>query len=538
MLKIIKSFRVVFIVSAFFAGTFSLHVDSAVIDSLDNNYCLGKNSTTNRSGGGDTIVSSLGDVLTDLANARSCLAATNILSGSGLLSLAVNTNLLAVLLQNIALSAVQGEFVSLLYGMSRVVMAVQAAALNPNFLTSNQGIIASSLLNVSAAFNTIAQNSNFSVQADVDTAAATAITFVAVLDALAAAWSLTSSLNGTNTTARSALAAFSMLTSGVYVYTNGSASVAKIKTASSAIAAYVGQLMSLKSLVQYSVGSSSLYGIACGFDGNMWAVDNQNGGLNVCSISPTGSVANYSTGNSGRNSSITRGPDNNLWVTDWYPGVIGKVIASGSSKGAITQYSVSGAAGKLEGICSGPDGKIWFAERWRNYIGSVTTAGTVTQYAMSPGDSRPIFIAAGSDGNLWVTDNARGSVWKVNPSNGSGVEYGSSLTGIWSIVQGPDGNMWVAINGKNTIGKVAPSGTITEYSLPTGTAPKSLVVDGRGNIWVVGSSNKLVCFNVTTSSMTTVTRPDSYASNGIAIDASGNVWFTEGTTKVSKLILQ
>src|SRR5205085_1283658 len=56
-------------------------------------------------------------------------------------------------------------------------------------------------------------------------------------------------------------------------------------------------------------------------------------------------------------------------------------------------------------ITVGPDGNIWFAENAKDNIGMITTAGTITEYPISA-NSQADGIVAGPDGNIWFA--ARG----------------------------------------------------------------------------------------------------------------------------------
>ncbi len=576
MLKIIKSFRVVVVTMTLLSAVCSVHADTPPPLDQYSPFCplplhlqravperkmtesvsdRSNSLAIARSGSGDSAMTSLSAALNNLAGAINELASAPIMDAGTLLNSSQIANKVASGLQGIAsgadasalaevivaansyadslnimiLSSNSGQagISTLLQGVGSVVAVLQSAASNPNFLANNQGLIASSLLNVSTLFNSIAQNSNFSVQADVDTAAGKAIAFVAVLDALATAWSLTSSLNGTNTTARNALAAFSALMSGVYVYTAGGASVAQIKTVSSAIAAYVAQLMNLKSFTNYGMPTAGIYTIALGPDGNLWAGD-FGGGYGICKIGQDGNfMSNYTTVTGGGSVSnvvqITVGPDNNLWFTDMGNGKIGKITTSGS----ISEYSVPGADNLL-GICSGSDGNIWFTNTFSSKIGKITPDGsTITEYYLADA-SIPPYLAAGADGNIWATDYSRGSIWRITTAGSTQEFQVPSQTTTWGITPGPDGNMWFTEPFANKIGKITPGGAITEYAAPGGSSVLTPFFDQRGNLWIIGRQGSLLRFVPQTGEFTAFTAGLNFpgGSYGLAIDSSRNLWYT------------
>src|SRR5436190_37063 len=104
--------------------------------------------------------------------------------------------------------------------------------------------------------------------------------------------------------------------------------------------------------------------------------------------------------------SITAGPDGNLWFTEGSGNKIGRI----SPTGVISEFAVPTAntpygpsAGPL-GITAGPDGNLWFAEINAFKIGQITPAGTIREFSLPTSNSPPYGIIAGPDGNLWFTE--------------------------------------------------------------------------------------------------------------------------------------
>jgi streptogramin lyase len=154
-------------------------------------------------------------------------------------------------------------------------------------------------------------------------------------------------------------------------------------------------------------------------------------------------------------------------------------------------YSVNGHST----ITSGPDGNLWFTEPYGNRIGKITPAGALSEYSLPctrvipafPENlitSRPTGITAGPDGNLWFMESECDRIGRLTPS-GVLAEFplASGSTPV-SIVTGSDGNLWFLEYGMNKIGRITPAGTITEYALPAGPhVPASLVAAPDGNLW-------------------------------------------------------
>jgi virginiamycin B lyase len=118
-----------------------------------------------------------------------------------------------------------------------------------------------------------------------------------------------------------------------------------------------------------------------------------------------------------RGQEITRGPDGNLWITQPFANLIGRVqiLADGIS---VTEYSPPSPCSRpprfcLDGITAGPDGNIWFTEPTRNRIGRLSLSTfTITEFSISPG-SFPLRITPGPDGNLWFANAGNNSVGRI-----------------------------------------------------------------------------------------------------------------------------
>jgi len=55
-------------------------------------------------------------------------------------------------------------------------------------------------------------------------------------------------------------------------------------------------------------------------------------------------------------------------------------------------------------ITTGPDGNLWFTEYEGDNIGRITPNGTITEFPIPTAGSQPFGITTGPDGNLWFTE--------------------------------------------------------------------------------------------------------------------------------------
>jgi virginiamycin B lyase len=109
-------------------------------------------------------------------------------------------------------------------------------------------------------------------------------------------------------------------------------------------------------------------------------------------------------------------------------------------------YTIPTGNGSPDGIVSGADGAVWFAESNANRIGRITTAGTVSEFSLPPYLSAcssfpsncPYNLAFGSDGAVWFT--AAHEIGRP-PATGPAALYPVSGNPL-GITAGPDGAVW------------------------------------------------------------------------------------------------
>lgn len=233
-----------------------------------------------------------------------------------------------------------------------------------------------------------------------------------------------------------------------------------------------------------------------------------------------------------RPTSITAGPDGNLWFME--EGL--DKIARLTTGGALTEFPVPSAGSPYPSITVGPDGNLWFTEQGTSKIGRVTPLGVVTEFSTGVG-SQPNFITTGPNSSLYYT-SLDGSVRKITTSGSvttlQGYYYAGGLRGI---VARPDGTLWVANQNTNTIDKLSDIDnltaiTVTSYGIPSATSsPQAITVGPDGNIWFTEQIGKIGRLNVGTGVITefTIPTPDSIPGS-ITAGPDGNIWFTENNT--------
>jgi virginiamycin B lyase len=68
-----------------------------------------------------------------------------------------------------------------------------------------------------------------------------------------------------------------------------------------------------------------------------------------------------------------------------------------AATGDITEFNVPTANSQANGIDKGPDGNVWFTEFNTNKVGKITPAGSITEYTVPTANGGPRNIATGPD---------------------------------------------------------------------------------------------------------------------------------------------
>lgn len=228
--------------------------------------------------------------------------------------------------------------------------------------------------------------------------------------------------------------------------------------------------------------------------------------------------------------SITRGPDGNLWFTEFGSGRIGRITLQGT----ISEFVIPTAGTVPFGITTGPNGELWFTESGASKVGELNPAnGTFVQIPTPTAASEPYSITAGPDGNVWFTEAGVGKIGKISPVTNAVTEFplASATSAPTTIVKGPNGNLWFSETGAGVIGTITPAGAITQFSIPPGgsSAPSGIAVGDDGNLWFA-ECNRNFIGTISATGVVFAQYPLPEAASGPTFAAAGpdgRVWFSE-----------
>ncbi len=239
---------------------------------------------------------------------------------------------------------------------------------------------------------------------------------------------------------------------------------------------------------------------------------------------------------------ITSGPDGHLWFAEADANKIGRLTL----QGVFTEFPVPTPGGRPFGIAAGPDGNVWFTEVLGNKIGRITPDGTITEFPIPTASSLPVGIALGPDGNMWFTESNKNKVARITTVATGATPAGTiteftlptPLNGPYFITRGADGRMWFTENFSNKIGRITTDGTtITEFPIPTpDSQPIGIVAGPDGNVWFTEfGSGKLA--KITPGGLITETFGADMGL-GITINRDGHVWVVSQSNKIGSTWLK
>jgi len=180
--------------------------------------------------------------------------------------------------------------------------------------------------------------------------------------------------------------------------------------------------------------NSTVSGLRFTPDGALWIAENSS---NRIARIPAGSftaagVIQIALPTNGQARALAVGSDGNVWFTDTGTRSVGKINPAGPYVTAsITEYAVppgpSGTTGhyaaQLGGIASGADGNLYVADYYNGVVDQISTAGVTTNQFVTPGeaifnpshgDGFTRFVAAASDGSIYVTSAGEGFTYPYN----------------------------------------------------------------------------------------------------------------------------
>jgi virginiamycin B lyase len=220
---------------------------------------------------------------------------------------------------------------------------------------------------------------------------------------------------------------------------------------------------------------------------------------------------------------IVSGPDDALWFAEYNGNQIRRITTAG----AITTFTLLTANSGPNGITAGPDGALWFTEELGNNIGRITTSGAITEFPVPTAKSRPEFIALGPDGALWFTEYDANKIGRITTA-GEITEFPlpETNTGPQGITAGPDGALWFT-EGSIWIGRITTDGAITEFPAQGISDPLEITAGPDGALWFTEGS---AIGRITTAGAATEFQVPPFGYNayptGITAGPDGALWFT------------
>lgn len=254
-------------------------------------------------------------------------------------------------------------------------------------------------------------------------------------------------------------------------------------------------------------------------DGALWIAENSSG--RIARI-PAGSftaaaVTQIPLPTNGQARALTVSSDGNLWFTDTGTRSVGEINPAGPYiTGSITEYAVppgpSGTTGhyspQLGGIAQGADGNLYVADYYNGVVDQITTAGVTTNQFVTPGeaifnpqhgDGFTRFVASGSDGKIYVTSAGEGFSYPYNGRLDAMTTTGTfANVGLTAFAYQPDsiaaGHGTVAFSdlANQSLGIYKTAGTGSAVEIPTtdqfafqttGDAPNGVAVAADGSAW-------------------------------------------------------
>ena len=276
----------------------------------------------------------------------------------------------------------------------------------------------------------------------------------------------------------------------------------------------------------YTPSESNLQGIAPGPRGHIWFT----GDALVGKSSITSDMLEFLIPVYGNATSITEGPDQNLWIT-LYPGAVGRVSTNGRFTAFPIDRKLGGTDSNPFSIIDGPDKALWFVTNSpsKSDVVRMTVTGKMRAYRVAPG-SQLQWLTADSHGALWFTAAGTNKIGRMSEA-GTVREFSVPTpgAGLSGICQGPDGNIWFLEQSANKVGSLTSSGSFHEFDIPTpSSGPASIVAGSDGALWFTEESVGKIGRITTSGSIVELKLSDAYARPfDITVGSDQNIWFTE-----------
>jgi len=224
--------------------------------------------------------------------------------------------------------------------------------------------------------------------------------------------------------------------------------------------------------------SGSAGSITTGPDGNLYFAHD---GI-LAMITPAGALRDHVAENVPL--AISTGPDGNIWASgprfDSQTGaVIGDVIERISLSGSVTTFSVGTTSSSPSSISAGPDGNLWFTEPDANKIGRITPTGQITLFTVPTSGSQPTGIVTGPNGNIWFTEAASRHIGEYFLVGTPPAPATATATALAIDVSAPAVGQGAHLTATVTSTAGTPGGTVTFFDGNTALGTASLNAGGQ-----------------------------------------------------------
>jgi virginiamycin B lyase len=227
---------------------------------------------------------------------------------------------------------------------------------------------------------------------------------------------------------------------------------------------------------------------------------------------------------------ITRGPDGNLWFTEFNGDHIGRITPAGKLSGFPLPTPLF-----TQGVTAGPDGNVWFSAGM-NQIGRITPTGHIRLFALPQTGHFVLNLAAGSDGNVWFVDVIGNAIGRITPlGHIREFRFGpkpcpfpaTGTCGARAGALGPDGAVWITM-ASGQVGQVRPIGRMRFFPLPKDANLPNGITPGSSACHCLWYSYPAGLGRISTAGVVTVYRfkPGSPSPEAIAVGADGTIWFS------------
>lgn len=256
-------------------------------------------------------------------------------------------------------------------------------------------------------------------------------------------------------------------------------------------------------------------------------------------LTPT--FTEYATTTNAAPDDITRGPDGNMWFTEF--GSAARAIARVTPSGHVDEFPTMEPGSQPQDIVATPDGGLAFADHGATKLGFATTSGSSVEIGTGL-TGRPHDIAVGPDNRIWFTEDANDKIGVYNPATHSSTEFpakGGAGSTPFGLVRGPDSRLWYTERSKGDVVAANVSDPVTKSQSYTtgitpGAEPRGIVVGPDRFIWFTEqSASKIAKLNPATGDVTEYSTPTANATpQGIDVGPDGALWFAENTGGVGQ----